>query len=37
MKMVVVGAMGMLAVQMLLVVGYLDINKLAPIIVNPDS
>ena len=37
MKMVVVGAMGMLAVQVLLVVGYLDINKLDPIIVNPDS
>jgi hypothetical protein len=37
MKMVVVGAMGMLAVQVLLVVGYLDIDKLDPIILNPDS
>ena len=37
MKMVVVGAVGMLAVQVLLVVGYLDINKLDSIILNPDS
>jgi hypothetical protein len=37
MKMVVVGAMRLLAVQVLLVVGYLDINKLDPIILNPDS
>jgi hypothetical protein len=38
MKMVVVGAMGMLAVQVLLVVGYpMDINKLDPIILNSDS
>ena len=37
MKMVVVGAMGMLAVQVLLVVGNLDINKLDPIILNSDS
>jgi hypothetical protein len=37
MKMVVVGAIGMPAVQVLLVVGYLGIDKLDPIIVNPDS
>jgi hypothetical protein len=37
MKMFVVGAMGMPAVQVLLVVGYLDIDKLDPIILNPDS
>ena len=35
--MVVVEPMGMPAVQVLLVVGYLDIGKLAPIILNPDS
>jgi hypothetical protein len=35
--MVVVGAMGMLAVQVLLVVGYLDINKLDSTILNADS
>jgi hypothetical protein len=35
MKMLVVGAMGMLAMQVLLVVGYLDINKQDPIILNP--
>ena len=36
-KMVVVGAMGMPAVQVLLVVGYLDIGKLDTIVLNPDS
>jgi hypothetical protein len=36
MKMLVVGAMGMLAVQALLVLGYLGTNKQDPIILNPD-
>jgi hypothetical protein len=37
MKMVVVGAIGMPAVQVLLVVRYLDIDELDPVILNPDS
>jgi hypothetical protein len=37
MKVVVVEAMGMPAVPVLLVVGYLDIDKLDPITLNPDS
>jgi hypothetical protein len=37
MKVRVVGGMRMLAAQVLFVVGYLDINKLDPIILNPDS
>jgi hypothetical protein len=37
MKVRVVGGMRMLAAQVLLVVGYLDINKLDLVILNPDS
>jgi hypothetical protein len=37
MKVRVVGGMRMLAAQVRFGVGYLDINKLDPIILNPDS
>ena len=36
MKAVLLGAVGMLVLQVLLVVGYLSVNKQDPIILNPD-
>jgi hypothetical protein len=36
MKMLLVGAVGVLALQALLVVGYLSVSRYDPIVLNPD-